>query len=151
MFAHTIHRNSRAIALAMLLAVAAGACQARDAGTGAGTAPAASAAVGTATVDTVRQPSVQEIVANAQAARSQHDTRALQQFRAQLTARLGKAMIEEADATYRVVIADLQAAVTAHDAHARAAFRAQLRALCGPTEPTSVIEPCEVDLAAAGG
>jgi hypothetical protein len=150
MSAHTIHRAGRAIALAMLLATATAACQARDAGTG-GTGPAATPAVGTATVDTVRQPTVREIVANAQAARSQHDTRALQQFRAQLAARLGTAAIQEADATYGSVVADLQAATAAHDARGRAAFRAQLRALCGPAEPTSVIEPCEVDLAAAGG
>jgi hypothetical protein len=151
MSAHTIHRNGRAIGLALLLAAVAAACQARDAGTGAGGGPATTPVADSATADQVRQPSVQEILANAQAARSQHDARALQQFRAQLSALLGTAAISEADATYHRVLDDLQSAAAAHDSRSRATFRAQLRALCSPIEPTSILESCDVDLAAAGG
>jgi len=138
-------RTTRTIALAALVAVGTGACGAGartdGAATGAGTL--ADPASATVALDPARDPAVQAILTNVQAARSRHDARALHQFRAQLRERLGAAIIARTDANYQHVLADLRAAEAAHDMKARAAFRAELQVLCSPTSVTSALEPCE--------
>jgi pimeloyl-ACP methyl ester carboxylesterase len=136
-------RTTRAIALAALVAVGAGACGAgtRTDST-AGTGTVADPASATAALDPARDPAVQAILTNVQAARSRHDARALHQFQAELRDRLGAAVIARTDAEYQRVLADLRAADAAHDAKARAAFRAELKAICSPTSLTSALEPC---------
>jgi hypothetical protein len=144
-------RTTRAIALATLVAAGAGACQAGVRTTGAGTTtntvanpiPAA-----TAILDPARDPAIQAIVTNVQAARSRHDARALHQFQARLRDRLGKAVIAHTDAAYQRVLADLRAADAAHDAKAHAAFRAELQVLCSPTSLTSALESCDAVVSA---
>ena len=137
----TTRHAAAALALSAIVSLSAIACQGRAGQT----APEAAPNVGpsaTAIPDPVADPAVRAILANVQAARSQHDARALHQFRAALTNLLGEAVIERADAAYRQVLVNLRAADAAHDLKARAAFRAQLRALCAPTSVTGAIEPC---------
>lgn len=138
----TTRNRARAFALTAIVILGTSACQARDGQTG--TDPAAKAPPTVEAIpEPVASPAIEAILANVQAARSQHDARAIHQHLAQLRDQLGDAAIERADAAYRQILADLQASDARHDAKARAAFRGQLRALCDPTSVTGAIEPCD--------
>jgi hypothetical protein len=151
MFAPALHRRGSVVVLSALVLAAAG-CQAPGAGTtGARTPTPAPATAPAAAGDAVSPPSVEQILANARAARERHDARALNRFRAALTDRVGGDAIQAARAGYRRALDNYRAADAAHDTRARAAFRAELVALCAPTSLASAFEACDVDLTSVGG
>ena len=150
MSASTIHQGARALLAGLVLGAAVAAC------TGGQAAPGGAPELGTRlpspipASDAARVPSVQEILANVQAARDSHDTRSLALFRAQLTSRVGETTIQSGLAAYGEALANLRAAGVAHDGRALARFHAELVALCRASSPVSAFETCDVDLAAGG-
>jgi hypothetical protein len=150
MFTFAITRRATPVVLAAAVIAGAAACQARDGTIGAGVPPTTHATAANAAVFATGDPEVQALVADAQAARTQHDARALHRIRARLVGLLGEAATRQAETTYHRVLADLSAADAAHDAMARARYRAQLRALCDPSGVTSALVPCDAGLAGHG-
>ena len=137
MFKLTVPRHVTAGALGIVVVLGAAACD-------------AAATAGTGTSQTARPPSgaaVQALVADARAARDQHDVRSLHRIQARLVDLIGPAAARETQATYQQLLANLAAADAAHDARARARYRAELQALCRPDGLTAVLATCD---AAAG-
>ena len=88
----------------------------------------------------IRSPSVQALVADAQAAAARHDSRTLHRIRARLAGLLRPDAVREVVANYRRrSVANLAAAEAAHDPTARARSRAELLALCDPAGVTSAL------------
>ena len=150
---------SRAILLGAFIVVSATGCQLSAGAAGPASQPAPGAATVAAATSipssdapaTLSDPAVQALLGDLRAARTRHDARAFQQFRHQLTERLGAAALDAADATYHRVLGALVTATALHDPRAQARYRQQLRALCDPATLTSALEPCETDLPARAG
>jgi hypothetical protein len=125
------NRRSAIAALALIVAVAAGACEAR-ASTGAG-APQP--------VVSTSPAQIHALAADLRVAQDRHDTRAVHRIHARIVDLLGTTATREAQASYRSVRANLAAADAAHDVQARAHYRAQLRALCAGM--TGILVTCD--------
>jgi hypothetical protein len=147
MFTFDIPRRVTQVVLAAAVIAGAGACQARVGATGAG-APSTTGPVGAeAAAREIPNPAVEALIADARAARTQHDARALHLIRMRLTGVIGDAAARQAETTYRRVLADLAAADAAHDAMARARSRARLNELCDPAGVRYALGWCDAYLA----
>ena len=120
MFTFALPRKVTALALLATIAIGAAACQARDGTTGAGAPTATHPNAAEAANAEIRNPSVQALLADAQAAAARHDSRTLHQIRARLAGLLRPDAVREVVANYRRVLANLAAAEAAHDPTARA-------------------------------